>query len=30
VAPDVVGPAALPEYQRRRNDGPIDLTVTPG
>jgi hypothetical protein len=30
VAPDVVGPAALPEYQRRHNDGPIDLTVTPG
>jgi len=29
-ASDVVGPAALPEYQRRRNDGPIDLTVTPG
>jgi hypothetical protein len=30
VAPDVVGPAALPEYQRRNNQGPMDLTVTPG
>jgi hypothetical protein len=30
AVPDVVGPAALPEYQRRHNDGPIDLTVTPG
>jgi hypothetical protein len=30
VAPGVVGPAAMPEYQRRHNAGPIDLTVTPG
>jgi hypothetical protein len=29
-SPDVVGPAALPEYQRRNNQGPMDLTVTPG
>jgi hypothetical protein len=30
VAPDVVGPATMSEYQRRHNDGPLDLTVTPG